>query len=66
MKSLLERIAGFLVTISVPVILSVLSILILLSPLYINLEYRRPGFPADRYGFSTAERLEYGNLTRRY
>jgi len=55
-----------LVTLTIPIIISVLSILILLSPIFTNLEYRRPGFPEDNYGFTTAERLEFGNQTRRY
>jgi integral membrane protein (TIGR01906 family) len=66
MKNIFEFALDSLVSLAVPLILSVVSILFLLSPLYINLEYRRPGFPADRYGFTTAERLQYGNLTRRY
>ncbi len=55
-----------LIALSIPIIISVLSILVLLSPIFINLEYRRPGFPEDSYGFSTAERLKFGNQTRRY
>ncbi|MCD6425787.1 MAG: TIGR01906 family membrane protein [Anaerolineales bacterium] len=55
-----------LVTLTIPVIISVLSIHILLSPIFTNLEYRRPGFPEDNYGFTTAERLEFGNQTRSY
>ncbi|MCK5793602.1 MAG: TIGR01906 family membrane protein [Anaerolineales bacterium] len=55
-----------LVTLTIPVIISVLSIQILLSPIFTNLEYRRPGFPEDNYGFTTAERLEFGNQTRSY
>ena len=55
-----------LVTLTIPVIISVLSIHILLSPIFTNLEYRRPGFPEDNYGFTTADRLEFGNQTRSY
>ena len=55
-----------LVTLSIPIIISVLAVLFLLSPLFINLEYRRPGFPEDSYGFTLEERLEFGNKTRRY
>ena len=66
MKVNFKSILNLLVTLSIPIILSTLSILVLLSPVFTNLEYRRPGFPEDSYGFSTAERLEYGNLTRRY
>jgi len=66
MKVNFKSILNLLVTLSIPIILSALSILVLLSPVFTNLEYRRPGFPEDSYGFSTAERLELGNLTRRY
>ena len=31
-----------------------------------NLEYNRTGFPPDPYGFTTEERLVFGNQTRRY
>ncbi len=55
-----------LITLTIPLIISVLSILVLLSPIFTNLEYRRPGFPDDSYGFTTAERLDFGNQTRRY
>ena len=66
MKVNFKSILNLLVTLSIPFILSTLSILILLSPIFTNLEYKRPGFPEDTYGFSTAERLKFGNLTRRY
>jgi integral membrane protein (TIGR01906 family) len=66
MKKIAGPILDGLVSLAVPVILSVVSILVLLSPIFTNLEYRRPGFPEDRYGFTTAERVEFGNLTRRY
>ena len=66
MKNSIEKFLGFLLTASVPVVISVLSILILLSPVFMNLEYTRPGFPPDQYGFTTQERLIFGNQTRRY
>ena len=63
---ILKRVFGLFVTVSIPILISVLVILFLLSPVFMGLEYRRPGFPEDSYGFSTQERLEYGNLTRKY
>jgi len=57
---------GWLISLSVPVVLTAAVIRLLLSPLFINIEYRLPHFPEDRYGFSTEERRYYGNLTRRY
>lgn len=65
-KTNLERILSGMVTASIPIVICVLSILILLSPVFMNLEYRMPNFPVDHYGFSTEERLDFGNWTRRY
>jgi len=64
--TVIKKVFSVLVTLSIPIIISALSILVLLSPLFTNLEYRRPGFPEDSYGFTTAERLDFGNQTRRY
>jgi integral membrane protein (TIGR01906 family) len=64
--TVIKKVFSALVTLSIPIIISVLSILVLLSPIFTNLEYRRPGFPDDSYGFTTAERLDFGNQTRRY
>ena len=65
-KTNLERILGGAVIVSIPVVICVLSILVLLSPVFMNLEYQLPNFPEDQYGFSTDERLDFGNQTRRY
>ena len=66
MEKTLKPILHWLVTLATPIILCTLIILVLLSPVFISFEYRRPGFPEDSYGFSMAERLEFGNQTRRY
>lgn len=47
----------FLTTI-VPVFLTLVSVRIVMSPLFLQFEYNRPGFPADPYGFTTQDRLE--------
>lgn len=64
--NILKKILNVLVSGAVPIIISGLSVLILLSPMFMNLEYNRPNFPEDNYGFSTEERLIFGNQTRRY
>lgn len=66
MEKTLKPILHGLVTLATPIILCTLIILVLLSPVFITIEYRRSGFPEDEYGFSTAERLEFGNQTRSY
>jgi integral membrane protein (TIGR01906 family) len=44
----------------VPMALIGLGVRLLLTPLYLQLEYRLPGFPSDDYGFSTDERVYWG------
>ena len=39
---------------------------LLLSEQFLQFEYRRPGFPADFYGFSVEDRLEYGPYAVNY
>ncbi len=50
------------IMLAVPALLLISSIRLVMSPLFLQLEYTRPGFPADVYGFSTDDRLRYGPL----
>lgn len=45
---------------AVPFLLVAASVRLVLSHEFLRLEYQRPGFPADPYGFTTQDRLEYG------
>lgn len=58
------RLLGYLVqaffTIAVPILLTLMSVRVVMTPLFLQIEYNRPGFPEDIYGFTTDERLEYG------
>lgn len=65
MKSL-RRIFNGLAVVLVPVILVLVAVRILLSPLFIQIEYRLPGFPPDTYGFTFEDRLYWGNISRAY
>jgi len=49
-----------------PVALIFMGILFLLTPVFLNLEYRIPGFPADSYGFSLNDRLKWASLAQQY
>ncbi len=48
------------VTLALPFLLLLAGARLLLSYEFLGIEYRRPGFPADPYGFTTEDRLEYG------
>jgi integral membrane protein (TIGR01906 family) len=50
----------------VPIAFIFIGILFLLSPLFLKLEYRMPGFPLDTYGFSTEDRLHWAGLAQQY
>lgn len=50
----------WLFTLALPFLLVSASVRLLLSHEFLRLEYQRPGFPADPYGFTTGDRLEYG------
>jgi integral membrane protein (TIGR01906 family) len=58
--------ASWVITFLVPVMLLVTAILLLLNPLFLNLEYRRPGFPTDPMGFTLDERLKYARVSVAY
>ncbi len=63
---LVRRLLLWIVTLLVPVILALLAVRIVLSPWYVNFEYRTPGFPADPYGFTLEDRLRYAQIAREY
>jgi len=56
----------WLVTILVPLVLVLTSIRLLLSPWFLQYEYNRPSFPADPYGFSLQDRLQWGRVSLDY
>jgi len=48
--------------IGVVLILTSVRIVLLTAPLWVPLEYRMPGFPEDRYGFSLQERIYWSSI----
>ena len=55
-----------LVTILVPFLLIMTSIRILLNPFFLDYEYNLPNFPADEFGFTTQDRLDWGKISLDY
>ena len=50
---------SWLVSILVPLALIGLGLRVLLSPLFLKIEYNMPYFPSDDYGFTKADRLKW-------
>jgi integral membrane protein (TIGR01906 family) len=66
MKPKLPVILSHLTSLLVPLALIGTALRILLSPLFINVEYRMPYFPADDYGMTRAERLHWAPFALKY
>ncbi|MFW5709497.1 MAG: TIGR01906 family membrane protein [Chloroflexota bacterium] len=60
------QLTSWLVMLMVPVLLVLLSVRLVMTPLFLELEYNRPGFPEDRYGMTQAERLMYAPRVLNY
>ncbi len=56
----------WVITLAVPLVIITTAIRILLTPAYIQVEYRLPSFPPDPYGFTQQDRLHYGEISREY
>jgi integral membrane protein (TIGR01906 family) len=53
-------------TITIPIILTLISVRLVMTPFFIEFEYNRAGFPEDRYGFTQEERLTYAPYALEY
>ncbi|MBT2248542.1 TIGR01906 family membrane protein [Arthrobacter sp. BHU FT2] len=60
------RVMQVVLAVIYPVVLLVLAVRAVTSPLFLWVEYNRPGFPGDGYGFSTDDRMTYGSYAVDY
>jgi len=56
----------FLLIITLPLLIVITSIRLVLTPLFLEVEYRLPGFPADDFGFTFQERLNWAKVSSNY
>lgn len=62
----IQKILGWIVTGLTPLIILMLSVRLLITPAFAQVEYRLPGFPADPYGFSMEDRLRWSEPAINY
>ena len=62
----LKNLLLFILSLLFPLMAITSAISVALTPLYINAEYSLPGFPPDDYGFTTADRLQWGQYSIDY
>ncbi len=65
-KPLMPRIWQVLIAVFFPVVLLSLAIRAIASPVFLWVEYNRPGFPADGFGFSSDDRTTFGSYAVDY
>lgn len=65
-KVTLNKSISWIISLLTPVVLILAAVRILLSPVFIEIEYRLPNFPKDPYGFTQEDRLSYANIARMY
>jgi hypothetical protein len=54
------------ISLTIPLLLIMMSVRLIMTPLFLQLEYNRPGFPADFYGLTTEDRLRYAPIPVAY
>jgi len=62
----MKTILSYLTSLLVPLALIGTALRILLSPIFINVEYRMPYFPVDEYGFTQQDRLQWAPYALEY
>lgn len=65
-KELIHSILSWLGALFVPIVLILTFIRLLLTPIFVQIEYRLPTFPEDSYGFSVEERLAGAQIALDY
>lgn len=61
-----HRFLQTVIILMIPFVLVLGSVRLAMTETFLRWEYNRTGFPADKYGFSQADRLEYGPYGIRY
>lgn len=59
MKNRMSQLLSWLVALLVPLALIGLGLRVLLTPLFLQIEYNMPYFPPDEYGFTKEDRLKW-------
>lgn len=62
----MTKIFRWLIALFVPLALLTLILKIMLTPLFVQMEYRLPWFPADPYGMTQSERLHWAPYALHY
>jgi len=65
LKNLTKLLLNIIIII-IPLVIVLTAIRVALTPLFISVEYRLPGFPPDEFGFTTEDRLFWSDYSIDY
>lgn len=66
LNPIIKSVLSWIVTLFVPIALALTGIRLLLTPLFIRIEYHTPNFPEDTYGMKLEERLKWAPVALDY
>lgn len=66
MKSSLDKVLMVILAVILPFVLLLGAVRLIMTPQFPALEYQRPGFPEDPYGFGDEERTKWSAFAVRY
>jgi integral membrane protein (TIGR01906 family) len=61
-----QAVFSLLIGVIVPLVLLMSAVRLLMTPVFVQVEYLTPGFPEDTYGFSQADRLKWSQMALDY
>ena len=59
-------ILSWVITLLIPITLVLISVRLLITPVFVQIEYNTPAFPADTYGFTKQDRLHWSIIAIQY
>jgi len=62
----LQKLLSWVVTLLVPGALVLTAVRVMMTPVFLNIEYNLPNFPPDRFGFTTQDRLYWSRYALNY
>lgn len=65
-NTLLIQAQRIFIILAYPFLLVMIFVRIVMSPLFLQFEYNRPGFPEDFYGFTVQDRMSYAPIAIEY
>lgn len=65
-RAFTHQLARWVFVVTVPVLMCLIAVRAVMTPAFLVIEYNRPGFPADPFGLTTEQRLQFAPFALDY